>query len=150
MFSSFSVWWWFGNRNIDLTTVFVVPNAYHTFCDTWLSGVLAPSGVKFGGSWIVCCYSRALCVPWQRPRFNYTFDTILNPFCIAGQSSNHRSMDYGGFVDISVYRQVDISICRYINISIDYEDMSVYRYVDNYMSIRRYTIFRYLDIWADF
>ena len=35
---------------------------------------------------------------------------------LARESSNLRSMDYGGYVDMSVYRRVGLSICRYVGI----------------------------------
>ena len=67
------------------------------------------------------------------------------------------SMDFGGYVDILVYRYFggyvdildpwiieDMSICRYIGVSI-----SVYRYVDLSISVHRYvdmSIYRFIDM----
>jgi len=46
--------WESRKRNMHLTTVFTVPNAHYVFGSrTWFSDSLVPSGVSFGGCWIV-------------------------------------------------------------------------------------------------
>ena len=58
------VLWESGKRNMDLTTVFSVPNAHHVFGSrTGFSDSEVPSGVSFGGCWIgFWC----LLEPWRR------------------------------------------------------------------------------------
>ena len=62
---SFRFLWESGKRNIDLTTVFTVPNAHHVFGSrTGFSDSLVPSGVSFGGCWIVfLCFWEAFSSP---------------------------------------------------------------------------------------
>ena len=51
---SCSVFWDSGKRNMLLTTVFTVPNAHHIFGSRHsLSEFVVPSGIHFGGCWIV-------------------------------------------------------------------------------------------------
>ena len=51
---SCGVFWESGKRNMDLTTVFTVPNAYHIFGSrNRFSEFVVPSGIHFGGCWIV-------------------------------------------------------------------------------------------------
>ena len=51
---SCSVFWDSGKRNMELTTVFTVPNAHHIFgCRYRFSEFVVPSCIHFGGSWIV-------------------------------------------------------------------------------------------------
>ena len=56
--------WESGKRNMDLTTVFIVPNAHHVFGSrTGVSDSEVPSGVSFGSSWIgFWCFLG----PWRR------------------------------------------------------------------------------------
>ena len=50
------------------------------------------------------------------------------------------SMDFGGYVDMSVYRYIGMSVCRYFGISVyRYIDMSIYRYI-------RESVYRYIGI----
>ena len=47
---SCSVFWDSGKRNIELTTVFTVPNAHHIFGSRHsFSESVVPSGIHFGG-----------------------------------------------------------------------------------------------------
>ena len=48
---SCGVFWDSGKRNMDLTTVFTVPNAHHIFGSrqSFFSEVVVPSGIHFGG-----------------------------------------------------------------------------------------------------
>ena len=51
---SCSVFWDSGKRNMELTTVFTVPNAHHIFGSRHrFSEFVVPSGIHFGGCWIV-------------------------------------------------------------------------------------------------
>ena len=50
---SCSVFWDSGKRNMELTTVFTVPNAHHIFGSRHrFSEFVVPSGIHFGGCWI--------------------------------------------------------------------------------------------------
>ena len=115
------VLWESGKRNMDSTTVFTVPNAHHIFGSrTGFSDFLVPSGVSFGGCWIAFgCFWGS----FERPGGVHGFNTFLTPFWVdfwefrqprgnhpsnqnglARESLNLRSMDYGGSVDMSVFR----------------------------------------------
>ena len=51
---SCSVFWDSGKRSMQLTTVFIVPNAHHIFGSRHrFSEFVVPSGIHFGGCWIV-------------------------------------------------------------------------------------------------
>ena len=51
---SCSVFWDSGKRNMELTTVFTVPNAHHIFGSRHsFSEFVVPSGIHFGGCWMV-------------------------------------------------------------------------------------------------
>ena len=51
---SCGVFWDSGKRNMELTTVFTVPNAHHIFGSRHsFSEFVVPSGIHFGGCWIV-------------------------------------------------------------------------------------------------
>ncbi len=59
-------------------------------------------------------------------------------------------MDFGGYVDMSVYRYIGILICRYIDIqwiqdSGVYVDMSIYRYIDIGVYVDM-SVYRYIDM----
>jgi len=74
--------WESGKRNMDLTSVFTVPNTHHIFGSrTGFSYFLVPSEVSFGGCWIGfwCVFGGPLRA-WRRPRLHHIFDTILGPF----------------------------------------------------------------------
>ena len=115
------VLWESGKRNMDSTTVFTVPNAHHIFGSrTGFSDFLVPSGVSFGGCWIAFgCFWGS----FERPGGVHGFNTFLRQFWVdfwefrqpggnqpsdqnglARESLNLRSMDYGGSVDMSVFR----------------------------------------------
>ena len=50
---SCGVFWDSGKRNMDLTTVFTVPNTLHIFGSRHrFSEFVVPSGIHFGGCWI--------------------------------------------------------------------------------------------------
>ena len=50
---SCSVFWHSGKRNMELTTVFTVPNAHHIFGSRHrFSEFVVPSGIHFGDYWI--------------------------------------------------------------------------------------------------
>ena len=50
---SCSVFWESGKRNMELTTVFTVPNAHHIFGSRHsFSEFVVPSGIHFGGCWM--------------------------------------------------------------------------------------------------
>ena len=51
---SCSAFWDCGKRNMELTTVFTVPNAYHIFGSRHrFSEFVVPSGIHFGGCWML-------------------------------------------------------------------------------------------------
>ena len=51
---SCDVFWDSGQRHVELTTVFTVPNAHHIFGSRHrFSEFVVPSGIHFGGCWIV-------------------------------------------------------------------------------------------------
>ena len=68
--------WESGKRNMDLTIVFILPNAHHVCGSrTGFSDSLVPSGVSFGGCWIAFwCLWEAFSIPGGVLGFN-TFST---------------------------------------------------------------------------
>jgi hypothetical protein len=118
---SCSVFWDSGKRNMELTTVFTVPNAHHIFGSRHsFSEFVVPSGIHFGGCWIVFfCFLESFASSGG-VRGGNTFLTpfwvhflgsgqargneLSDPNGLARESSNLRSMDSGGYVDMSLYR----------------------------------------------
>ena len=126
---SCSVFWDSGKRNMELTTVFTVPNTHHIFGSRHrFSEFVVPSGIHFEGCWIVFfCFLESFA----------SFGGVrgCNPFLIpfwvhfrgSGQAREKGPVGADGLARESLYLKSwiweDMSTCRYIG-------RSVCRYVD--------------------
>ena len=115
------VLWDSGKRNMDSTTVFTVPNAHHIFGSRHsFSEFVVPSGMHFGGCCIAFfCFLESFASsggvrggnPFLTPfwvhfrGFSQTRENELSsPNGLARESLSLRSMDFGGYVDMLLYR----------------------------------------------
>ena len=126
---SCSVFWDSGKRNMELTTVFTVPNAHHIFGSRHsFSEFVVPSGIHFGGCWIAFfCFLESFASSGGVRGCN----PFLTPFWVhflgLGQARDFQVSDPNGLARESLYLNPwileDLSTCRYIG-------MSICRYVD--------------------
>ena len=129
---SCGVFWDSGKRNMDLTTVFIVPNAHHIFGSRHsLSEFVIPSGIHFGGCWIAFfCFLESFASsggvrggnPFLTPFWVYFLDSgqeweieVSNPNGLARESLN---LNPWILEDLSTCRYIGKSICRYVDISV--------------------------------
>ena len=130
---SCSVFWDSGKRNMELTTVFTVPNAHHIFGSRHrFSEFVVPSGIHFGGCWMAFfCFLESFASSGGVRGCN----PFLTPFWVhflgLGQARENGTVGADGLARESLYLNPwileDMSTCRYIGRSIcRYVDISVY------------------------
>jgi hypothetical protein len=129
---SCSVFWDSGKRNMELTTVFTVPNAYHIFGSRHrFSEFLVPSGIHFGGCWMAFfCFLESVassggvrgCNPFLTPFWVHFLDFrqtrgngLSSPNGLARESLY---LNPWILEDMSTCRYIGMSICRYVDISV--------------------------------
>ena len=129
---SCSVFWDSGKRNMELTTVFTVPNAHHIFGSRHrFSEFLVPSGIHFGGCWIAFfCFFESFassggvrgCNPFLTPFWVHFLDFrqtrgkgLSSPNGLARESLY---LNPWILEDLSTCRYIGMSICRYVDISV--------------------------------
>ena len=127
---SCSVFWDSGKRNMELTTVFTVPNAHHIFGSRHrFSEFVVPSGIHFGGCWIVFfCFLESFassggvrgCNLFLTPCWVHFLDFmqarekgVSDPNGLARESLN---LNPWILEDMSTCRYIGRSICRYVDI----------------------------------
>ena len=129
---SCSVFWDSGKRNMELTTVFTVPNAHHIFGSRHsFSEFVVPSGIHFGGCWMAFfCFLESFASSGGVRGCN----PFLTPFWVhflgLGQARENGTVRPDGLARESLYLNPwileDMSTCRYIGRSIcRYVDISV-------------------------
>ena len=136
---SCSVFWDSGKRNMELTTVFTVPNAHHIFGSRHsFSEFVVPSGIHFGGCWMAFfCFLESFASSGGVRGCN----PFLTPFWVhflgLGQAGKRDQWDQmasraKAYILIHGFWR----ICRHVAISVDrYADMSIYRYSDLSISV---------------
>ena len=129
---SCGVFWDSGKRNMELTTVFTVPNAHHIFGSRHsFSEFVVPSGIHFGGCWIAFfCFLESFassggvrgCNPFLTPFWVHFLDSgqaremeVSSPNGLARESLN---LNPWILEDLSTCRYIGKSICRYVDISV--------------------------------
>ena len=129
---SCSVFWDSGKRNMELTTVFTVPNAHHIFGSRHsFSEFVVPSGIHFGSCWIAFyCFLESFASSGGVRGCN----PFLTPFWVhflgLGRSRENEPVRADGLAreslylnpwileDMSTCRDIGRSICRYVDISV--------------------------------
>ena len=117
---------------MDLTTVFIVPNAHHIFGSRHrFSEFVVPSGIHFGGCWVAfVCFLKSFASSGGVRGGN----PFLTPFWVNflgfSQSRENEPVRADGLARESLYLNPwileDMSTCRYIGRSLcRYVDISV-------------------------
>ena len=126
------VFWESGKQNMELTTVFTVPNAHHIFGSRHrFSESAVPSGIHFGGCWIAFfCFLESFassggvrsCNPFSTLFWVHFLDFrqggetgLSDPNGLARESLN---LNPWIWEDMSTCRYIGKSICRYVDISV--------------------------------
>jgi hypothetical protein len=129
---SCSVFWHSGKRNMELTTVFPVPNAHHIFGSRHrFSEFVVPSGIHFGGCWIAFyCFLESVassggvrgCNPFLTPFWVHFLDfrqaREKGPLRPDGLARESLYLNPWILEDMSTCRYIGMSICRYVDISV--------------------------------
>ena len=129
---SCSVFWDSGKRNMELTTVFTVPNAHHIFGSRHsFSEFVVPSGIHFGGCRIVFfCLLESVassggvrgCNPFLTPfwvRFlGFRQTRGKGPVVPDGLARESLNLNPWILEDMSTCRYIGRSLCRYGDISV--------------------------------